>query len=1361
MLSKEEFIQFTVDGPQAESTAKKSINEADSALPEGFGGFGFDAGDEVASPDSGDASFARNLLIAAGFGDPEHIERSEVILSTDAAAKHLPDLVYYWPKSDDRPYQTLLFELEQPGSDILKTKLFNPLGRQQLLEDALSRFVQHTLRGFEKGGERRTASVRQGRQTETLCIISVLDDREKENGKTHLVCFGTKNKTNDSLETFHIREEAKLWEPQIRDDHLGKLYDRHFKKLASDKWQNAFISPQERKLARKLLDTCIDNKATEHEIEKSVVDLLEEIAGSYGLRRKGGKGGRRLKPFQLPKDHDIGSDPETRGESHNPFQGMTLRDEKNRLLGYIIYCLDEKENAEKLRNYLQANNRFHNVLVIYPDGDHAELELWQGKTVLPGKLLKSGAKYSGEGEVVNLLSRFFVVSKAKVKNPVELAEELAFRARYLRRLALRQLQQEKDGGQLRDLYNGFKEGLVHDQTEEEFADAFAQTLTYGLLAARWLSKEEFAAQKKRFTRELAVKHLPSTSPFLKSFFSTVLKASFESKLVWILEDIADLLDKVDIGAVFQEDNTTTDLSTDPVIHFYEPFLAEYDAEIKKARGVYYTPKPVVSFIVRSVDELLKDSFGLHNGLADTATWAEVVAENKDIEIPDGVMPESPFVQILDPATGTGTFLVEVVEKIYNTLIYQWKDEGRDEEEITALWNEYVPKHLLPRLYGFEIMVAAYAIAHLKIGLSLHQTGYLFKAKNRARIYLTNTLEESSELSSLFEELTPSLSIEAKEANIAKDTLPATVIIGNPPYAGNSANKGEWITNLLRGKDGGTGTSYKSYFKCDGEDLGERNPKYLLDDYVKFIRYGQWRVEKLGIGILSFITNNGFLDNPTFRGMRQAILETYNQVHILDLHGSMKKQEQCADGSVDENVFDIMQGVCIGQFIRSNSYPNGANSVHYSDCLGDRRYKYNLLNTQVFLTLESKTTTPVSSFYLYGQEDINIEAEYSQFNSIKDVMPVSSNGIKTHRDHFAICFDMEEALSRVDALLDSSIVDDELSEKYKLKNTRDWNLEESRQHFMTIKYPKKTIKKTLYRPLDYRYSIYGSYVMDWPRIKDLRHALGENICLAVGRQGLAVGDGLWNLVTVGNTIADTNLFRRGGIQYFPLFLYPLQSDEKKKPGNLFEEAERKLNFSSEFLEQFNEHLKSTFTVNKRRQFPEKYGPEDIVSYIYAVLHSISYRKRYQEQLKIDYPRIPFVSNIKLFSNLVQLGSQLSSLHLFEKKIKSLCSFPIGGDNLVGKVSFAEDEQKVWINKTQYFSNVESKIWEFEIGGYPVCQKWLKDRKKRNLTNDEIEIFEKIVQVISDTIQLMPKIDKVIEQHGGWPDAFVTTDQGGDS
>jgi len=368
MLSKEEFIQFIVDGPQAEIKPEKGSNETEtgSTLPEGFGGFGFAAADEVASPDSADASFARNLLIAAGFGDPEHIERSEVILSTDTAAKHLPDLVYYWPKSDERPYQTLLFELEQPGSDVLKTALFKQSGKQQLLEDALSRFVQHTLKGFEKSGEKRTASVRQGKQTETLCIISVIDDRNRENEKTHLICFGTKNIANGSLESFHIFEEARLWEPQLRNEHLTRLYERHFKKLTSEKWQNAFISLQERKLARKLLDTCIDSKATEHEIEKSVVDLLEEIAGSYGLRRKGGKDGKRLKPFQLPNDHDIGSDPEAREDSHNPFKGMTLRDEKNRLLGYIIYCLDEKQDAETLRNYLQTNNRFHNVLVLRP-----------------------------------------------------------------------------------------------------------------------------------------------------------------------------------------------------------------------------------------------------------------------------------------------------------------------------------------------------------------------------------------------------------------------------------------------------------------------------------------------------------------------------------------------------------------------------------------------------------------------------------------------------------------------------------------------------------------------------------------------------------------------------------------------------------------------------------------------------------------------------------------------------------------------------------------------------------------------------------------------------------------------------------
>ena len=855
MLKRDDFVNFILEGPK-EKKAKNAAGDQGPSLPDGFDDFGFSSEETQEETDS-EFSFARQLMEASGFGNAEYLERSEVILGNDPAAEHLPARVYYWPKKDKRPYQTLLFELEQPGRQLLKAPLFKKLKSQEILEDAVSRLVQMSLRGFEKGGEKRTASVKSGKQNETLCIVSIRDDRLESDKPLHLVCLGTKSKKLNSLENYHIREEARLWERQLAVDHLSRLYDRHFSKLGGEKWQESFITGEERKLAQKLMDACVKKQPQKRSIEKCVVGLLEEIARTFGLRKK--KGGSRLMPFELPKDHDIGVDPEKRdkGGGQNPFEGMILRDEKSRLLGYIIYCLDQKKDAGKLRKYLERNNRFHNVLVIYPDGTEAVLELWQGMKRLEGKLTKQGAAFEGEGKVVNLLSRFFVVSKAKVRNPEELAQELAYRARYLRRLALKQLQEEKKSGLLRDLYNSFKEALIHNQTEDEFADSYAQTLTYGLLSARWISKDVFASNKERFTRQKALDYFPPTSPFLREFFSEVLKASFEFKLSWLLDDIADLLDRTDIGSVFVPEQVKSEnLSSDPVIHFYEPFLASYDSKLKKSRGVYYTPHPVVSFIVRSVDDILRTEFGLDDGLADTTSWSKMVKRFEELSLPENVNPENPFVRILDPATGTGTFLMEVIEVIHKTMMIKWKKKGHNTKETNVLWNNYVTKFLLPRLHGYELMMAPYAIAHMKIGLKLYETGYYFGSDERARIYLTNALEPAQDSSGKFEFMIPALAHEAEAVNAIKRNHRFTVVIGNPPYSKLSSNREKASEALV------------APFKAAVQN--ERNIQPLSDDYVKFFGLSLLLSNQVKGFVFGMITNRGHLVGLIHRGLRQVI-----------------------------------------------------------------------------------------------------------------------------------------------------------------------------------------------------------------------------------------------------------------------------------------------------------------------------------------------------------------------------------------------------------------------------------------------------------------------------------------------------------
>ena len=670
MLNKADFIDYILNG--GESEAKRDpIAPVESALPEGFEGFDDFATEVAPAPQApSGSSFARRLLEATGFGNPAFVQRTNVIRSGDAVARHLPERVAFWPKTPSRPYQTLLFEADLDHEQLLNIPAFRSrtLAHLDIVEDALARLVSEALDGFQRGGEGVTADVRKGSKEETLCVVSILDKREGQ--AVRLICFGTQNKHGGGLETFLLTEQTRRWDGQLAREHLGLLYERQFKKLVGQDWQEAFTTTEERKQAEKLLTICTGPAPQEHDVQEGVLDLLDSVAKGFGLRKRPNVE-RRLQAFALPSDHDIGIDPEKRQSAYggqNPFGGVTLRDGHNRLLGYIVYPLKSTADAARLRRHLLVNNRFHNVLVVYPDRDQASIELWQGREQLTGKLRK-GQGYKDSADVVNLLSRFFVVSKAKVRNPTELAQELAYRARYLRRLAVKQLGEESVTGPLRELYSAFKEALVHDLTEDKFADAYAQTITYGLLTARWTGNAQLAAAGERLTRQTALKHLPASSPFLREFFKSVLSVRLDEqrgRLLWLVDDIADLLDRVDVEYVFGAGDPESTSARDPVIHFYEPFLDAYDPQLKKELGVFYTPRPIVSYIVRSVHELLQTEFGLVDGLADTTTWGEMLNKYPDLKLPlltdepnetRTISPEEPFVQILDPATGTATFLV--------------------------------------------------------------------------------------------------------------------------------------------------------------------------------------------------------------------------------------------------------------------------------------------------------------------------------------------------------------------------------------------------------------------------------------------------------------------------------------------------------------------------------------------------------------------------------------------------------------------------------------------------------------------------------------------------------------------------------
>jgi hypothetical protein len=1052
-----------------------------------------------------------------------------------------------------------------------------------------------------------------------------------------------------------------------------------------------------------------------------------------------------LQAFALPADHDIGIDPEEMKSKHggrNPFGGVTLRDENSRLLGYIVYPLKAKKDAEKLRKYLEINNRFHNVLVVFPDGNETTLELWQGREPLAGKLRK-GKGFEGAAEVVNLLSRFFVVSKAKVRNPSELAQELAYRARYLRRLALKELETETEEGPIRDLYNAFKEALFHDQTEEEFADAFAQTLTYGLLTARWIGNDKIVEAGDRFTRQNAFKYLPSTSNFLGDLFKMALSVKLDDqrgRLLWLVDDIADLLDRINVSFVFGAGDRESDQATDPVIHFYEPFLAAYDSELRNKRGVYFTPRPVVSFIVRSVHELLQTEFGLVDGLASTDTWGDVQKRMPHLKLADGVKESDTFVCILDIATGTGTFLYECIEVIEWVMKERWSKELKktnwDDPEILTRWRAYVPKHLLTKLYGYELMMASYSIAHLKLALKLGETGYHVKVGERLHVYLTNSLEKPDDKQENLDGIMPALAKESSEVKELKLKKRFTVVIGNPPYAGHSSNTGEWISRLVR-----------DYYFVDGNPLGERNPKWLQDDYVKFIRLGQHNIVQTGVGVHSFITNHGYVDNPTFRGMRQQLVQSFNSIDILDLHGNSTKKERCPDGSEDKNVFDIKQGVAIFAARRLPTNEKLTAEVRHAHLFGLRAKKYDELLCSTFSSRRLNLVLPSSPFYSFVPQDDDVKAEYEKYPSVTTIMPVNVLGFQTHRDHFAIDIDRRELENRIAEFRGDRLTDVKIKEAYDISDNRDWNVREARKVIKRIAHWKKHIISCTYRLFDDRYCYFSTVAMDYPRRELLDHVAGkENLCLGLGRQGIAVQDSVWSLAWISKHPVDANIFRRGGINIFPLYLYP-------ETGGLDLHNEIRLNFSPSFLKVLSQKL--GLKQKADNGCPNGISPESIIHYSYAIYYSLNYRCRYAEFLKTDFPRLPLTSKLQLFKELSSFGKELSEIHLMESvKLSRFITKFIGAiGSSVEKITFSNNT--VWIDKrnTTGFSGIPESIWTISIGGFQVCEKWLKDRKGRTLSADDIAHYQKIVVALSETIRIMKEIDNVIDKYGGWPDAFT--------
>jgi predicted helicase len=942
----------------------------------------------------------------------------------------------------------------------------------------------------------------------------------------------------------------------------------------------------------------------------------------------------------------------------------------------IDKSLDETEKTEQIKRYLDSLSNF--ILT-----DYLEFRWFtDGKFRLKARLGVTSnvkIKHTQDGilQVSELLNSYLQHQAERVGTPKELALRMARLAHLIRNLIINTFAMEAEKGSLHDQLSAFRDNLIPDLSVEYFADMYAQTIAYGLFAARCA-----APDKKDFTRFDASQNLPRTNPFLRKLFQYIAGYDLDDRIAWLVDDLAQVLAQADMEAVLKDFGKRT-AKEDPVVHFYETFLKEYDPKVREMRGVYYTPEPVVSYIVRSIDYLLKTRFNKPQGLADDKTL------------------------ILDPAVGTATFLYMVINEIYQAITHQGQQ---------GLWNDYVADKLLPRIFGFELLMAPYAVAHLKLGLLLQETGYQFTSDQRLGIYLTNTLEEAiKRAETLFAQW---ITEEANAAARVKKDEPIMVVLGNPPYSISSLNRGEWIDKLLE--------DYK-------QGLHEKKLN-IDDDYIKFIRFAQWRIEQTGYGILGFITNSSYLDGLTHRRMRECLVEGFSKIYILNLHGSSRRSEQAPGNIKDENVFDIQQGVAIGIFIKN---PQKANKTHvyYADMWGVREKKYQTLFESDVDSTEWQELAPTAPYFFFVPKDFSLENEYSKEWSFRDIFIVWQNGLKTDRDELFFDFDSLVLKERMCTFFSKSYGDD-FKSKYRIFPSSSFDIETRRED---TDFDEKYIRRCLYRPFDIRYVYYDTKLTSRPAYKVMYHILaGQNLSLITTRQtkfefAAMVTTGLSEKACVNSLDINT---------VFPLYLYPTEGEMQ------FDGGHRRPNLNPEFIKAVLDKLGLEFVEDGKGNLEQTFGPEDVFNYAYAVFHSPTYRTRYAEFLKIDFPRLPLTSDKKLFKSLADKGAELVALHLMESPMLNnlITRYPVSGSNTVDKVSYDEKNRRVYINKTQYFEGVPSEVWNFHIGGYQVAQKWLKDRKGRTLTYDELTHYQKVIVALKETIRLMAEIDELIP---GWP------------
>ena len=973
---------------------------------------------------------------------------------------------------------------------------------------------------------------------------------------------------------------------------------------------------------------------------------------------------------------------------------------------------NDKVHKEQFDRYKKAINTiaFTDYLefVLYEKGEEilsARIAELQGNNIVP---VSDAQQFSNFQKIIQILLE---AKPQPIKSAKVLAETLAAKAKIIASILSKALEKKSsnEDNELHVKLDAFKKFLVHDMSEEQFADFYAQTIVYGLFIARIYDKTPAT-----FTLQEASELIPSINPFLKKIFKQLALAELHSGVKWIVEELVEIFKVTDMERIMRN------YGKDPLVHFYEEFLSEYNPKIREEFGVWYTPKEVVSFIVDAVDTILRTELNVENGLAD----------NRLIEYKG---KETHKVQILDPATGTGTFLAVVADKI--------REHYNNQE---GLWLEDVVQHIVPRLNAFEYLMAPYTMAHLKLATSLGLDKIEDERLERLNIFLTNSLEEDHPESTL--PFAKFITDESNAANVIKRDTPVMVVMGNPPYNEKSANTGEWIMNLMDDykQEPGMSRIQVSRNKKTGKvtyknTLKGANPKGINNDYCKFIRLGQNFVEKTNEGVLAYITANTYLDSRLFRGMRYELMKSFDKIYVLNLHGSTMRKESTEE-VIDQCVFDIRQGVAIIILVKQNkSNSQDLAKVYYKDIYGKRSFKLEYLSSHSLQDVDFTELILDAPLYTFRIIDPQIKAHYDEGFKIDALMPQKVQGFKSDKDLIAIQYQKQDIEHIVEEMR-SEKTEQQLREGIGFKDTRDWKLEGSRQLLKVNKRWNMYFTQVQYRPFDIRWTYLHKAVVTYPRPLIQSSIFNrKNTVLCLGQQGNVIGDDEWSLVYCSTLPTDINVVPRGGIYLFPMFTY----DEM---GFCLP------NFSHEILKAIEQniglHLQD---ADAEERAEEGFLAVDLIDYIYAVLHSTTYRDTYHDFLQNDFPTIPYPTSADYFFRMAELGKTLRELHQLKGITQKdfITTYPVAAqkDNNITRIrKFEETSEgvgRVWINKEQYFDGVPTEAWNMIIAGYQPLDKWLKDRKDKHLTGDELLHYQKIVVALDKTIRTQERIDEIIE------------------